>query len=61
MKAGDVVLEVAGRPVANTSQLLNAVAALKPQAQAAIAVQRGDKQLSLKVKVAQRPKVKASE
>ncbi|MEY2686256.1 MAG: hypothetical protein RL375_454 [Pseudomonadota bacterium] len=61
MKAGDVVLEVAGRPVANTSQLLNAVAALKPQAQAAIAVQRGDKQLSLKVKVAQRPRVKASE
>jgi Do/DeqQ family serine protease len=61
IKAGDVVLEVAGRTVANTSQLLNAVAALKPQAQAAIAIQRGDRLLTLKVKVAQRPKVRASE
>ncbi|MEY4748442.1 MAG: hypothetical protein RIQ60_656 [Pseudomonadota bacterium] len=61
IKPGDVVLDVAGRPVANTAQLLNAVAALKPQALALIAVQRGDKQLSLKVKVAQRPKARASE
>ncbi len=61
MRAGDVVLAVAGRPVANTSQLLNAVAALKPQVRAVFAVQRGDKQLSLDVKVAQRPKARASE
>jgi Do/DeqQ family serine protease len=61
MKAGDVVLDVAGRAVASTSQLLNAVAALKPQATVAIAVQRSDKLFTLKVKVAQRPKVRASE
>jgi serine protease DegQ len=30
VRPGDVVVQVAGKPVANTSQLLNAVAALKP-------------------------------
>jgi Do/DeqQ family serine protease len=56
MKPGDVVVQVAGQPVRNTSQLLNAVAALQPNSVAVIAVQRGDKALELKVKVAQRPR-----
>jgi serine protease DegQ len=56
MKPGDVVTKVANTPVSNTSQLLTAVAALKPQTPAVIAVQRGDKALELKVTVAQRPK-----
>jgi S1-C subfamily serine protease len=49
-------VKVAGTPVSNTSQLLNAVAALKPQTPAVIGVQRGDRSLELKVTVAQRPK-----
>jgi serine protease DegQ len=56
MKPGDVVVQVAGRPVRNTSQLLNAVAALQPSSVAVIAVQRGNKALELNVKVAQRPR-----
>jgi serine protease DegQ len=56
MKPGDVVTKVGNTPVSNTSQLLTAVAALKPQTPAVIAVQRGDKALELKVTVAQRPK-----
>jgi Do/DeqQ family serine protease len=56
VKPGDVVVKVAGTPVANTSQLLTAVAALKPQTAAVIAVQRGDKALDLKVTVKQRPR-----
>jgi Do/DeqQ family serine protease len=56
MRPGDVVVKVAGIPVANTSQLLTAVAALKPKTVAAIAVQRGDKALELKITVAQRPR-----
>jgi Do/DeqQ family serine protease len=56
MRPGDVVVTVAEAPVANTAQLLSAVAALKPQSEAAIGVQRGDKTLQLKVTVAQRPK-----
>jgi len=56
LRPGDVVVTVAARPVANTAQLLGAVAALKPQSQAAIGVQRGNKELHLNVTVAQRPK-----
>src|SRR5213595_3154414 len=56
IRPGDVVVKVANTPVANTSQLLTAVAALKPKTPAVIAVQRGDKALELKVTVAQRPR-----
>jgi serine protease DegQ len=41
--------------VANTAQLLNAVAGLKPRSEAVVGVQRGEKTLQLKVQVAQRP------
>jgi serine protease DegQ len=55
LRPGDVVVKVADRPVTNTSQLLNAVAGLKPRVPAVIAVQRGDKAIELNVTVAQRP------
>jgi len=61
MKPGDVVLKVADRPVANTTQLLTAVAGLKPNTKAVIAVQRGDKALDVTVTVAQRPRVQRRE
>ena len=60
MQPGDVVLKVGAVSVASTAQLLNAVAALKPQSPAVITVQRGDQSLDLTVKVAQRPKAKAA-
>ncbi|MCA6216905.1 trypsin-like peptidase domain-containing protein [Ideonella sp. B7] len=56
MKPGDVVVRIAGQPIHNTSQLLNVVAALKPQTDAVIGVQRGQQALDLKVHIAQRPK-----
>ena len=56
MRPGDVVLKIADTSVTNTSQLLNAVASLKPKVPAVINVQRGDKALALTVTVAQRPK-----
>jgi S1-C subfamily serine protease len=59
VQPGDVVLQVAGRPVANTSQLLNAVAALKPATAATLAIQRQGKPVDIAVKVAQRPKARA--
>ncbi|MFY9511864.1 MAG: trypsin-like peptidase domain-containing protein, partial [Rubrivivax sp.] len=40
LKPGDVVVRIGDAPVANTAQLLSAVAALKPQSQATVAVQR---------------------
>jgi Do/DeqQ family serine protease len=56
LRPGDVVLRVGGEEVANTTQLLNAVAALRPQSQVEIVVQRGEESKTLKVVVAQRPK-----
>ncbi|WP_028997744.1 S1C family serine protease [Azohydromonas australica] len=56
MKPGDVVTKVDARPVANTAQLLGAVAALKPRSDTVIGVQRGDQALELKLTVGQRPK-----
>ena len=60
LRPGDVVLKIAGKPVANTPQLLNAVAALKPRETATISVQRGDSPLEVKVTVAQRPRLRRS-
>ena len=58
LRPGDVVVNVAGTPVSNTIQLLNAVAALKPKEVAAIGVQRGDKSLDVNVTVGLRPKAR---
>jgi Do/DeqQ family serine protease len=55
LRPGDVVVSIGDMPVTSTRQLLNAVAALRPQAVAALGVQRGDKALGLNVTVGQRP------
>ncbi len=55
VRPGDVVVRIGGTPVTSQSQLLNAVAALKPRELATISVQRGDTALDVKVKVEQRP------
>jgi len=49
------VLDVAGKPVVNTGQLLNAVAALKPGSQTAIQVLRDGKPQILQVRIGTRP------
>jgi serine protease DegQ len=59
LKPGDVVVSIAGQPVADTGQLLNAVAALTPGSVATLAVQRGAEALTLKLTVAQRPRAPA--
>ena len=56
MRPGDVVVAIAGAEVSNTAQLLAAVAALKPQTVAQVAVQRGAQPLLLNLQVAQRPR-----
>jgi len=55
IKPGDVVTKISGKGVTNTAELLNVVAALPPGSDAGITVQRGDKSVDLRVKVAQRP------
>ena len=55
VRPGDIVVSVAGKEVTNTAQLLNAVAALKPDSTAPVVVQRGKDKLELQVRVAERP------
>ena len=55
IKPGDVVTKIGGKPVANTAELLNVVASLPPGSEAPIVLQRGDKAVDVKVKVALRP------
>ncbi len=61
IKPGDVVTKIGGKAVANTAELLNAVAALAPGSDAAIGVQRGDKTVDVTVTVAQRPSRRQSQ
>lgn len=60
LRPGDVVLRVGDKAVVNTTQLLAAVAALQPDSEATVGLQRGDKSLDVTVKVAQRPRTVAS-
>jgi serine protease DegQ len=52
-----VVVSVAGRPIANTTELLPAVAALPPASRARIGVRRGAELLELEITVGERPSV----
>ena len=58
VRPGDVVVRVGDTPVANTSELLAAVAALQPRSASTLAVQRGTQTLELPVVVAERPRVR---
>ncbi|WP_343642207.1 trypsin-like peptidase domain-containing protein [Roseateles sp.] len=51
LEAGDVVTEVAGQTVRTPRELVNVVAALKPESQTVIAVQRGKSPLKLPLQV----------
>ena len=54
LQPGDVVVAVAGKPVASVAQLLNSVAALTPGQPAKVGIQRGAKTLELTLDVVQR-------
>jgi serine protease DegQ len=55
IQPGDVVVRIDGKTVANTAELLNTVAALRPGATTQVALQRGERALEVNLKVAQRP------
>jgi Do/DeqQ family serine protease len=58
VRPGDVVVRVGDTPVADTGELLAAVAALPPQSASTLAVQRGAQTLELPVVVAERPRIR---
>ncbi|MFN3436567.1 MAG: trypsin-like peptidase domain-containing protein [Acidovorax sp.] len=56
MRPGDVIVQVDGKKVGNVSELLTAVAALKPGEASAFNVQRGDTMVELNISPGVRPK-----
>ena len=58
VRPGDVVTAVAGRPVKNVSELLSAVAALKPGEPAKLAIERRDQRSELSITPGKRPGAK---
>ncbi len=61
IRPGDVITDVAGKPVTSVSGLLASVAALKPGSPAAFSVQRGSEKLSLNVTPGVRPRPRAAQ
>ena len=55
MKPGDILLSVDGQPVADTTQMLNLIAQLKPGASAKMTVLRKSRETTLEVVVGKRP------
>jgi serine protease DegQ len=60
VKPGDVVVEVGGKDVANVSELLSTVAALKPGTATQFKLQRREDKVDVTVTPGKRPKAKAS-
>jgi serine protease DegQ len=60
IQPGDVVLSVAGKPVANVAEMLSQVAALKPGESTKFEVQRRDEKSEVTVTPGSRPKPRAA-
>jgi len=55
LRPGDVVTRIGETPVANTTELMSAVAALRPRSEAVIGVQRGERALEMRLVIGERP------
>ena len=60
VRPGDVVLKVGNQAVKTTTELMTAVAALKPEAAARLSLQRGGQVLDVQVQVGERSKSQAA-
>ena len=58
MKPGDILIAVEGKPVTDTTEMLNLIAQLKPGANARITVMRKNQRAALDVLVSKRPPTK---
>jgi Do/DeqQ family serine protease len=55
VRPGDVITQVAGKPVKNVPELLSAVATLKPGEPAQLSIERGDRRSELSITPGKRP------
>lgn len=56
IRAGDVLLAINNKDVADSSSMLNLIAVLKPNEKAVLKIARAEKQIEIKVTVGKRPK-----
>ena len=56
IKAGDVLLAINGKQVSDSSNMLNLIAVLKPNAKAVLKIARAENEMDIKVTVGKRPK-----
>ena len=56
VKAGDVLLAINGKEVADSSSMLNLIAVLKPNEKAVLKIARAEKEINVNVTVGKRPK-----
>lgn len=56
LKPGDILLEIDGREVVDSSSMLNLISSLKPEKKATLKIARDQKELSIPVVIGKRPK-----
>ena len=59
LRAGDVVVSLDGKPIADTRELVNLTAAIKPGGQGEFTVSRAGQEVKLRVEVGRRPALQA--
>ncbi|WP_035057882.1 S1C family serine protease [Andreprevotia chitinilytica] len=59
LKPGDILLTINGRPVADSSGMLNLIASLKPDEDVPMVVHRGTQSETVKVHIGKRPRIKS--
>ncbi len=56
LRAGDILLTIDNKPIADTSNMLNLIAALTPNQKATLKIARADQRLNVMVLIGKRPK-----
>jgi len=56
LRAGDILLEIEGKPVTDSSSMLNLIAALKPNQKATIKIARAERKIDVSILIGTRPK-----
>lgn len=56
LRAGDILLEIEGKPVYDSSSMLNLIAVLKPNKRAILKIARAERSMQVSILIAKRPK-----
>lgn len=56
LRAGDILLEIEGKPVSDSGSMLNLIAVLKPNQKATLKIARAEKIVSVPIVIGKRPK-----